>query len=111
GRYHPVGVHVMYTDREPRFYADVNFTGQTGFNGIPLNFYAGEKDGYVPTSGENFTKTGYLQKRYVLDGANPQTGSVPAHTWKYFRLGEVFLNYAVALNEVQTSPSEDVYRY
>jgi hypothetical protein len=32
GRYHPAGVHRMFTNREPRFYADINFNGQIGFN-------------------------------------------------------------------------------
>lgn len=111
GRYHPAGVHIMFANREPRFYADINFQGQIGYNGDPLNFYAGEKDGYVPTSGENFTRTGYLQKRHVADGANPQTGSNPQHTWKYLRLGEVYLNYAEALNETLPAPNSEVYHY
>lgn len=113
GKYYPSKVDTTYTNREPRFYASINFTGQLGYDNKPFDFQAGKKDGYVSTSGENFCKTGYLQKKYVLDGANPQTGRVENSTWIFFRLGEIYLNYAEALNESKAAPSDgdDIYKY
>ncbi|WP_373551884.1 RagB/SusD family nutrient uptake outer membrane protein [Haliscomenobacter sp.] len=47
----------------------------------------------------NASKTGYYLRKYVNEGLNLQTNQTAAHSWIYFRLPEIWLNYAEALNE------------
>lgn len=47
----------------------------------------------------NASKTGYYLRKYVNEGLNLQTNQTAVHSWIYFRLPEIWLNYAEALNE------------
>ena len=115
--YHPAGVHNMYANREPRFYASISFARQLWKPDITVNsrteleFWYTGRDGRR-AAGSDYCKTGYLMKK------------VNDHSWRlsqygnilrpqknvYFRLGEFYLNYAEALNEAQ-GPVADVYTY
>ena len=111
-----VGVSKMYTHREPRFYASINFAGgiwkttrasnwtvphvnEFWFNGI---------DG-KNNAGSDYCKTGYLMKKLHYPNRVPWQFT-PMQVWIYFRLGEIYLNYAEALNEY-SGPTTDVYNY
>ncbi|OAQ38978.1 hypothetical protein A5893_13145 [Pedobacter psychrophilus] len=48
----------------------------------------------------NATKTGYYTRKYIQEGLNIINNNTGIHSWVLFRLGEVYLNYAEALNEV-----------
>jgi hypothetical protein len=108
--YHPSGVWNMYTNREPRFYASINFSKQM-WKERRLDFWYTGKDGRQ-RAGSDYCKTGYLIKK-IIDHSyrNATMGNVTRNTvWVYFRLGEIYLNYAEALNEAQ-GPVADVYKY
>ncbi len=47
----------------------------------------------------NATKTGYYLRKYVNETINLSTNQTSVHSWIYFRLAEMYLNYAEALNE------------
>ncbi|MHA4847297.1 RagB/SusD family nutrient uptake outer membrane protein [Flavitalea antarctica] len=48
----------------------------------------------------NATKTGYYLRKYISEGTNLTNNTASAvHSWIYFRLAEIYLNYAEALNE------------
>ena len=48
----------------------------------------------------NATKTGYYLRKFLNGEVNVQTGGgALGHTWPIFRLAEIYLNYAEALNE------------
>lgn len=60
------------------------FTG--GLDGLPL---------------PNASKTGYYIRKYIQESLNIQQNQTSIHSWIIFRLPELFLNYAEALNEVE----------
>ena len=106
--YYPVGVRNMYVGREPRFYASINFCLQR-WKTTSLYFWKTGKDGR-DYAGSDYCKTGYLQKKLV----DPDFSITPFRENRrsrvFFRLGEIYLNYAEALNEYQ-GPVADVYNY
>jgi hypothetical protein len=98
----------MYVNRDPRFYANIHYSGSI-WQGQQIQFWRTGLDGRG-TGGQNYTTTGYLIKKF----SDPNV-SVPANrgvlkTWVYFRLGEQYLNYAEALNEYEGAVP-DVYKY
>lgn len=106
--WYPVNVHNMFVGREARFYASINFTMQR-WKTTTLMLWRTGKDGR-DNAGSDYCKTGYLQKK-LADPAmsiNPSVRQLRARI--FFRLGEVYLNYAEALNESQ-GPVNDVYTY
>jgi len=107
---YPAGVSNMYVGREPRFYADIHFSGSL-WRGTQMQFWNSGKDGHG-TGSSNYPITGYLIKKFADPSVNPQNlNSLGVlKTWVYFRLGEQYLNYAEALNEYE-GPVGDVYNY
>lgn len=86
-----------YAGRDPRLYATILHNNSTWF-GRPVEIWEGGRD--APPI-QNATKTGYYLKKYmnvaVRIGAGQNT--TQRHTWYLFRLGEVYLNLAEAMNE------------
>jgi hypothetical protein len=110
--YHPAGVWNMYANREPRFYASINFAKQMWKHATrPLEFWYAGVDGRR-NAGTDYCKTGYLMKKIVDHSFRVASmGNVSRpHAWVFMRLGEQYLNYAEALNEAQ-GPVADVYTY
>ncbi|MDO5420876.1 MAG: RagB/SusD family nutrient uptake outer membrane protein [Bacteroides sp.] len=102
------GVHNMFTHREPRFYASINYPGQI-WKGHRLELWFSGVDG-KRYAGSDYCKTGYLMRKIVDPSFRVIENINPLTTWIYFRLAEQYLNYAEALNEF-SGPSEDVYKY
>ncbi len=104
----PKGVRNMYTNREPRFYASINFPGQVWkLNHILSPWYNGV-DG-KRDAGSDYCKTGYLMRKWNDINITRQPWVVRDLVWIYLRVGEIYLNYAEALNEYE-GPNEEVYR-
>lgn len=99
GDYWPSGVYNMYVNREPRFYAQVNFNGQI-WKKTNLELWYSGKDG-MKVGGTYYSTTGYIQKKMADPDsrANGSSAVLNRRTWIYFRLAEQYLNYAEALNE------------
>ena len=94
-----------YTDRDPRFYASVLYN-DADWAGLKLQVYPGGADINHPT---DFTRTGYYIKKFLWESTvSSGFGGAAFHNWPYFRLGEMYLNYAEALNEV-SGPTPEVY--
>ncbi|OAQ42015.1 carbohydrate-binding protein SusD [Pedobacter psychrophilus] len=87
-----------YQNRDPRLgftvaLNNVNF----GTPVRPVESFVGGLDGFpLP----NATKTGYYLRKYIQESLNVQQNQTGVHSWIVFRLPELFLNYAEALNEV-----------
>ncbi|MCD8262016.1 MAG: RagB/SusD family nutrient uptake outer membrane protein [Bacteroides sp.] len=106
----PAGVLKAWTNREPRFYADITFDGQKWL-------YDGQGDIYTSTqySGNSgvsqgatndYTKTGYIVRK-----------SAPLEDWVssdraciLMRLAQIYLDYCEALNESDPG-NGDILKY
>ncbi|MGN7785583.1 RagB/SusD family nutrient uptake outer membrane protein [Niabella sp. 22666] len=108
GTNYPAGVRNMYVNREPRFYVSINFNGQR-WRGRQLELHNSGRDGRAVGNGQDYPVTGYLLRKFADEQINlTQAGTFTFKTWIYFRMAEVYLNYAEALNEAQ-GPTADVY--
>jgi len=103
------GVSNMYVNREPRFYASINFNGAI-FKDHQIELWNSGVDGRGNTT-VDYCCSGYMMKKHC-NPAITLTGTTNyvLKTWVMFRLGELYLNYAEALNEAQ-GPTTDVYHY
>lgn len=54
-------------------------------------------------------RTGYYVRKYLPESLNEKSSNKAYHNWIYFRLAEMYLNYAEALNESLPVPSTEVY--
>lgn len=109
------GVSNMYTHREPRFYASINFAGaiwkttrESNWTKPHVNeFWFRGIDG-KNNAGSDYCKTGYLMKKLHYPTRIPWQYT-PNMMWVYIRLGEIYLNAAEAINEYY-GPA-DAYKY
>lgn len=102
------GTRKMYINRDPRFYASINFNG-SDFAGGRCEFWNTGIDG-LGRAARDYNITGYLIKKFLNPGVIISQGRFVSKTWIFFRLAEQYLNYAEALNEAQ-GPVADVYTY
>lgn len=110
-------------DREPRFYADLGFDGGVWYgqgyytDATPSGtYYVSAKKGQPNGKGKpDFgSVTGYFIKKYVhfqnTQGASAGDYSINSYPWPIFRLAQLYLLYAEALNE-KSGPDAEVHRY
>ncbi|SOD15092.1 RagB/SusD family nutrient uptake outer membrane protein [Pedobacter xixiisoli] len=100
------GTRNMYVGRDPRFYATINFNGAF-FIDRRVQFWQTGADGRG-NAGRDYNTTGYLLKKFIDPGVSLTQQRYSLKTWIFFRLGEMYLNYAEALNEAQ-GPLNGVY--
>ncbi len=103
--WYPAGIRNMYVGRDPRFYASIVFNGQM-LRGRQVEFHATGKD---RGTGPDFPSTGYLLKKFVGPTTDAVSGRWDNKICIYFRLGEMYLNYAEAINEAEGP--EKAYSY
>ncbi|SMD06278.1 RagB/SusD family nutrient uptake outer membrane protein [Pedobacter africanus] len=96
----------MYVNRDPRFYATINFNGAY-FIDRRVQFWKTGADGQG-NAGRDYNTTGYLLKKFIDPGVSITQARSSLKTWIFFRLGEFYLNYAEALNEA-SGPVAEVY--
>lgn len=95
-----------YSNRDPRFYATIQYNGATWWD-RKVETFMGGLDAEDATL--NATKTGYYLRKFsdpeaIIFGAT-KTG---LHYFPYFRVAEVLLNYAEAMNEAY-GPETDYF--
>ncbi|NJO67938.1 MAG: RagB/SusD family nutrient uptake outer membrane protein, partial [Bacteroidetes bacterium] len=93
-----------YNNRDPRLSYTV-ILNNTMFKGRTIELWTGGLDG---KGKDKASKTGYYLKKYVDDNLNLLQNNTSRHTWYYFRLGEIYLNYAEAMNEA-FGPADNRY--
>lgn len=91
----PVHAAAPYANRDPRLGLTV-ILNNTTYKSRAVESWAGGRDGRGIV---NATKTGYYLKKYVNENQNLLTGTTSVLSWNIFRLAEIYLNYAEALNE------------
>lgn len=84
-----------YTSRDPRLAMTV-ITNNSMFKGRAVEAFTGGQDGKGVALA---TRTGYYLKKYVDENLNLLLNQTSVHSWHLFRLAEIYLNYAEALNE------------
>ncbi|MCF6333114.1 MAG: RagB/SusD family nutrient uptake outer membrane protein [Draconibacterium sp.] len=84
-----------YEGRDPRLAMTI-ITNNSTFKGRPVECWKGGLDG---EGVQLATRTGYYLKKYVDENLNLLIGNTSVHSWHIFRLAEIYLNYAEALNE------------
>ncbi|WP_119080347.1 RagB/SusD family nutrient uptake outer membrane protein [Chitinophaga alhagiae] len=96
-----------YINRDPRFYADILYNG-ANWKGRQVETYATGRD--RQSTETDHTRTGYFTRKLADEAITPgQSGSRFIHGINY-RLAEMYLSYAEALNEYDPS-SPDVLTY
>lgn len=105
--YTETGTYNMYVNREPRFYATISFDNSRWLapakdgTYIRTRYFNGGNSGMY--NGRNYSKTGYGIRKHNNPNADVGNNKIPEHVEMVFRLGEIYLNYVEALNEVSYS--------
>ena len=94
----PLHANTPYVNRDPRLAQTVLYDGSI-WKGSPIQVVKGGRNA-PPLS--TATATGYYLKKYVIESIDIPPHLTPTqkeHVWVIFRLGEMYLNYAEAMNE------------
>jgi hypothetical protein len=99
-----------FANRDPRFYKTVLYNGcQWQGETLDLTYNPNKDLSGVHRKTKEYTRTGYFVRKYLPEEVKYQTTNTAYHNWIYFRLAEMYLNYAEALNETLSAPSNEVY--
>jgi hypothetical protein len=83
-----------YQDRDPRFYKTIIYHG-SAWQGATVDFIN------TAAYGAGAFLTGYFVRKYLPEEVKKESTAKAYHNWIYFRLAEMYLNYAEAMNEVE----------
>lgn len=91
----------MYVGREPRFYANVFWSGQTWVAGsvVKKNIQFYQKGGSGPMTSNNYPPTGYLNLKFIDPTVATTSGAWGNISWPMIRYADILLMYAEALIE------------
>jgi hypothetical protein len=107
-----------YTNRDNRFYASILYNGSAWRGGNVWTFYDPSVNVYSNNFDINFshqgTQTGYYFHKYLDPTLTPSETNyygkpINGTNAVLYRLGEIYLNFAEAQNEL-TGPTADVYQ-
>lgn len=108
-KYTKTGIYNQWVNREPRFYVNITYTGSTWLNTndgeIITQLYNTGNSGKA-TGGNDYCPTGYVVRKAMGLGK----WDVGNRTDILFRLANVFLDYAEALNEAAPDDA-DILKY
>jgi uncharacterized lipoprotein YehR (DUF1307 family) len=93
-----------YSNRDPRFASTIYYNGAV-IKTRTIQTYTGGSDGPQIRNG---SLTGYYMRKLLDPTLNLASGQTSQHNCIYFRLAEMLLDYAEAINEAQ-GPVADVY--
>lgn len=94
-----------YENRDPRFAATIMPNNST-FQGRPVECWEGGADG---PDKNNASRTGYYLLKYVDPELKLLQGQSAIHSWIIIRLGEIYLNYAEAMNEAYGPDAKGIH--
>ena len=92
----PVHSSAPFANRDPRFGFSVYKNGDP-FRDVVLECFVGGAN--HPGGIGDATRTGYYIKKFIDEALDLSLSRTSAHSWIYFRITEMYLNYAEALNE------------
>lgn len=113
GKYYPISdsranydPQDPYTDRDPRFYKTVLYNGVTWQDEtLDLTYDENEELSGLHRKNKGYTRTGYYVRKYLPEEVKDKSTNTAYHNWVFFRLAEMYLNYAEAINEAEDSPA------
>ena len=123
----------LYFDREPRFYGSICFDGGIYYGNGRINqdnttnhtyswvsymraqgIDGAGWGGSIGAGGNRYSSTGYLCKKLINPVSSTNTSGGFSHErypFPIIRLADLYLMYSEALNEVETAPTAEVYKY
>jgi hypothetical protein len=108
-KYTKAGIYNQWVNREPRFYVNITYNGSTWLNTnngeIITELYNHGNSGNATGGGDHST-TGYIVRKAMGLGK----WDIGNRTDILYRLGNIYLDYAEALNEAEPG-NADVLRY
>ncbi|MGV3760882.1 RagB/SusD family nutrient uptake outer membrane protein [Parapedobacter sp.] len=109
----PIKAHNSVVGRDARFYASILANGMywiNTFHGEKLvTFYTGGTSSYTQTG--DCVKSGYLWRRMSDPTNDIEQGQWGQFAWPYYRLGEIYLDYAEACNEKPNREEAEALTY
>lgn len=103
----------MYVHREPRFYANIFWSGQTWVAGqvTKKDIQLYKKGANGPETSNNYSTTGYLALKFVDPNQSTTQGGSATSTWgtiswPIIRYADILLMYIEALNEYDPTNPE-----
>ncbi|MEC3879461.1 RagB/SusD family nutrient uptake outer membrane protein [Parapedobacter sp. 10938] len=109
----PIKAHNSVVGRDARFYASILANGMywiNTFHGEKLvTFYTGGTSSFTQTG--DCVKSGYLWRRMSDPTNDIEQGQWGQFAWPYFRLGEIYLDYAEACNEKPNREEAEALTY
>ena len=101
----------MYIGREPRFYANVFWGGQTWVMGtnklLDVQFYKNGNAG--PITSNNYSPTGYVCLKFIDPDLDTKSSKWGNFSWPIIRYADVLLMYIEALNEYDPQNPDILY--
>lgn len=89
-----------YIDRDPRFYATVLYNGAMWRDREVETFVGGRDTEASDQAPWNATVTGYYTRKWLWEEAPVRETETVTNPYSFFRLAEMYLNYAEALIEL-----------
>ena len=111
--YTTIKAHNSCVGRDARFYASILANGFNFYNtykGIKLvTFFNGGTSSYLGSG--DCVKVGYLWRRMTDPQLDVENGNWGRIFWPYYRLAEIYLNYAEACNEKKNRNESEALKY
>ena len=84
-----------YLNRDPRFYKTIIYHEST-WQGVKMDLST-----TTPQFPAGTFLTGYFVRKYLPEEIKKASSTTAYHNWIFYRLAEMYLNYAEAMNEVE----------
>lgn len=99
--------HNPYANRDPRLQYTI-VVNNSNWNGRTIQIWQNGQDDF---NKRNASKTGYYLKKFMSNNLNLVNNESKLRSWIVFRLGEIYLNYAEAMNEAYGPDNANGYRF
>lgn len=114
-KFGPIKAHNSCIGRDARYYASILANGFwwinnyiNGGNPSKVTFFSGGTSEYLPSGDSN--RVGFMWRRWLDADLNTENDNNWGYTfWNYYRLGEVYLNYAEAC--IELGETEEALKY
>jgi len=103
---YPYNMQKPYDNRDPRLANTILYNGSNWLGTVLATNQGGANN---PTSSTEYTKTSYYMRKFMGNFTGATEYGNNYHLWVILRYTEILLDYAEALNEYESSPSQEVY--